>query len=466
MSTDSKILGLVLIARHGDREGFYQDPTTYTASATSITPLGVTQEFALGNLVRTTYLDPNGPEYIGTTSPLFNQSQVQVRADAGGEGGVIFDSAIAVTQGLFPPNPANSITLANGTTVTAPFGGYQYVPIESVEPNQDVSLEGYTSCTAFAAKNAAFYKSPGFLQKANESAPFLNALPPFLDGRPVTLENMWNIFDYMNVQSIHNKTFVDRLPPTFLPQARDLANYHEYGVFSDPSFDGIGNIAARTLLPSVFTAMNRIVNASDPLLLHYSAIAYKPFLSLFNMSGIIETNQLPSALVNYASALAFELRQPSDSSEPVIRLRFKNGTDDDTFHTLNFSIPGHTTGGGLPVSAFISTFAPAAVNTTLQWCHVCNQTVDRGCAALLGAGKASDFSVSAASSDNLVEVHHDKISPVGAGFLGAGLTAVVFLFVICATRFGRKFLSPGRKEKQTLTMRGLRSEESSIYNEK
>lgn len=24
--------------------------------------------------------------------------------------------------------------------------GYQYVPIESVEPNEDVSLEGFTSC--------------------------------------------------------------------------------------------------------------------------------------------------------------------------------------------------------------------------------------------------------------------------------------------------------------------------------
>lgn len=38
-STDT-ILGIVLMARHGDREGFYQDPTTYTATQTSITPLG------------------------------------------------------------------------------------------------------------------------------------------------------------------------------------------------------------------------------------------------------------------------------------------------------------------------------------------------------------------------------------------------------------------------------------------
>ena len=36
----SKLVGVVLIARHGDRQGFYQDPESYTASATSITPLG------------------------------------------------------------------------------------------------------------------------------------------------------------------------------------------------------------------------------------------------------------------------------------------------------------------------------------------------------------------------------------------------------------------------------------------
>ena len=46
----------------------------------------------------------------------------------GGEGTVVFDSAIATLQGMFPPNPHNKMTLANDTTVIAPLGGYQYVP--------------------------------------------------------------------------------------------------------------------------------------------------------------------------------------------------------------------------------------------------------------------------------------------------------------------------------------------------
>lgn len=39
-SSDSALLGVVVLTRHGDRLGFYQDPLTYTASDTAITPLG------------------------------------------------------------------------------------------------------------------------------------------------------------------------------------------------------------------------------------------------------------------------------------------------------------------------------------------------------------------------------------------------------------------------------------------
>ena len=41
---------------------------------------------------------------------------------------VILDSAVALTQGLWPATPLQNITLANGTTITSPLGGYQYVP--------------------------------------------------------------------------------------------------------------------------------------------------------------------------------------------------------------------------------------------------------------------------------------------------------------------------------------------------
>ncbi|EJF61011.1 phosphoglycerate mutase-like protein [Dichomitus squalens LYAD-421 SS1] len=448
MATDeqSTVLGVVILARHGDREGFYQDPETYTASATSITPLGEEQEFQLGTTIRDLYFDPASPSFIqgiANASVLFQQSQVQVRADAGGEGGVIFDSAVALTQGLWPPTPLQSTLLANGTNVTSPLSGYQYIPIESVEPNEDVSLEGFTDCNTFDDHTTAFYNSAAFAAMNASVAQFLEKLGPYMDGRPVTLENMWNIFDYMNVQSIHNATFANALPNGFLPMARYLADWHEYNVFSDTSFNGIGNIAFRTMIPSVVTAMQRIANASDPLKLHYSAIAYKPFLSLFNMTGVVADGALPESIVNYAASVVLEVRQPASGSgsAPVIRFMFKNGTD-DAYRAYPMRFPGWdgtgaNAGADVPLATFVGAFAPAGVNTTLEWCNVCGQTQERGCAALFAGNGTGGVALGG---------HHDRISPVGAGFLGAGLAVAVFGLAVAALVF-LGLLTVGRRGK-------------------
>ena len=93
------------------------------------------------------YFTTGSPNVItALNQTLFDQNQVALFADAGGEGGVIFDSAIAFSQGLWPATASSTTTLANGTVVTSPLGGYQYVPIQSVEPNNDISLEGWTNC--------------------------------------------------------------------------------------------------------------------------------------------------------------------------------------------------------------------------------------------------------------------------------------------------------------------------------
>ncbi|KAJ7175399.1 histidine phosphatase superfamily [Mycena filopes] len=418
MASDSKILGVIVLARHGDRAGFYQDPTTYTATGTVIAPLGTDQEFQLGQLLRSLYLNATSPSFIqGLNATIVNQNQIHVRADAGGELGVIYDSAVALLQGLFPATSNYTTDLANGTTVTGALGGYQYVPIESVEPTNDVSLEGYTSCAVFNAANTAFYNSTEFAQKRNESAAFLSQLPPYLDGRPVTLENMYNIYDFINVQSIHDAAFAKALPPTFLAQAYTLGSWHEYGVFSSPQLDGIGNIAGRTILPQILSEIASIANSSDPLKIAYQSIAYKPFLSLFNMLGAVDQTPALAEIVPYAAALALEVRQPSGGGEPVIRLNFKNGTGQD-FATYNYL----NTTGDVPLSALLNHVNPVLINSTTAWCNVCKNTQDRGCGPIAAA--AAQASAAAAKVD---VAHHQPIGPVGAGFLGAGLTLAVLL---------------------------------------
>lgn len=111
----------------------------------------------------------------------------------------------------------------------------------------------------------------------------------------------------MYVESFHNKAFAKALPSSILEQGRALANWHEYGVFSSPDLTGIGNsacvirqlntssltpppVAGQTILPSILNSFASIVDPSDPLKIVYHATAYKPLLSLFNMTGVAEMN--------------------------------------------------------------------------------------------------------------------------------------------------------------------------------
>ena len=89
------------------------------------------QAYQLGTLLRKEYFDPASANYIHNVRyELVDLDQVHARIKNGGEGRVVFDSTIALLQGLFPPTPENTIELANETKVTAPLGGYQYVPGE------------------------------------------------------------------------------------------------------------------------------------------------------------------------------------------------------------------------------------------------------------------------------------------------------------------------------------------------
>jgi lysosomal acid phosphatase len=127
------------------------------------------QAFQLGTLLRKEYFDPSSVNYIhNVRTDLVDLDQVHARIKNGGEGRVVFDSTIALLQGLFPPTEKNTIELANETKVTAPLGGYQYVPgehlntacqtcrldfitAETVEPSNDRSLESWTDCPVITA---------------------------------------------------------------------------------------------------------------------------------------------------------------------------------------------------------------------------------------------------------------------------------------------------------------------------
>ena len=152
----SKLLGLILIARNGDRLELPHDPSTYQSNVpSSTTAVGEYNSWKLGESIRRMYIgsahpneasfedydpattvdfppyDPSAEFDWGTMeepATLHDPRQIHVSVKAGVEGTVVFDSAIALLQGMYPPTAKNGVVLANGTWVQAPLGGYQYVP--------------------------------------------------------------------------------------------------------------------------------------------------------------------------------------------------------------------------------------------------------------------------------------------------------------------------------------------------
>jgi len=427
VDSDSSVLGVILIVRHGDRDEFVQNPVTFDPSHTIVTPLGLKEEFITGQYLRSVYLDKSSPSHIHGIHPkIAHPRQIEAIADAAAESSVIVNSAQAFIQGLYPPTDDYSIKLANGTKVVAPLGGQQFTKILTALH----SLEGWLHCGPFIEATKRFYQSDEFKRKERESAGFFKAVAPFLEGRvhPVNLENMWNIFDFLNVNFIHNAKFRHRLPPTLLAQARTLVSFQQAGIFTSPHLDAIENIGFREMLPGILRGIERIADKDDPLKIFYNAIAYKSFFTIFRMTNAVNQNPKLTGLVDFPASIAIEVRKPSHGKEPVLRLQFKNGTHDAHQHRLNW----FNTTGDIPVSTFVDLFAPVAVNNDAEWCDVCNNHKDRGCNFINPRHTTSQATI----SDRV----HKLIGP--AGFHGEGLT--LFVALMLAAFFLGMSLGSGR----------------------
>ncbi|KAL4246296.1 Histidine phosphatase superfamily protein [Abortiporus biennis] len=371
----STIHGVVVLARNGDRTQYVQDPLTYKSGPTLSTPLGEVQAHQVGSFLRKTYLDESSSSHIhGISTDLVNLKEVHVRVKVGGEGASVFDSATATLQGLFPPNPANRMTLANETTVVAPLGGYQYVPVETVEPFNDRSLEPWTDCPAFKKHVQDVLASEEFKAVDKKAQPFFNSLKDFVFGRTTSLANAYNLYEYVSSELIHNKTYAHRLPPTFLEQARGLADYRENAIFSDGNINGIGHLPSRAALSSIVKALQRIAFNDDPLQLMLIETTYQPFISFFHQTEVVKKHPELKAIPDFGSVLAIELRRaPPPDVREFLRFRFRNGTD-GPFETI--TVFDHHE--DIPLTEFIYRVEASTINSNSEWARACSADYSLG----------------------------------------------------------------------------------------
>lgn len=176
-----QVLGVYIFHRHGDRTSKAWNPV-------SLTPLGAKQVASSADFYRNRYIDSNaGDLRIASISPdqaVLSQLAVTAPVD-----NVLQNSAGVFVQGLYPASKsAGSQKLANGTVVTAPLGGYQYIPVNTVTTaatsagsESNAWLQGSSGCGDAVVSSNSYFLTPEYLSTLNTTHDFYQDLLPVIN---------------------------------------------------------------------------------------------------------------------------------------------------------------------------------------------------------------------------------------------------------------------------------------------
>ena len=413
--------------RHGDRTPKEQALSLLSQGiegAAELTDLGKAQLYDVGNFFRDRYLN-NGSSYrlIGLNS-TYVISQV---AAATPEDNTLFLSSQSFMQGFFPPTVQSQV-LANGTNVSVPLGGYQPVFIQAQETTapDSIWLAGSASCPAYTKAGDVFANSSYFKALIADPAinQFYQKFAPLTQGfivpSDLNFAKAYNIFDYLNVGSIHNTTIAANLSNDDLYQLRILADRHEFGANYNASDNGT-YVAGQTLANVVYNQLDAIVNGSasaNKLSCYFSA--YPAMTSFFGVAGLLPASIDFYGMAPYGSTLAWEVYKMGNTNDYTVRFSFRNGSDGalNAFPLFNQKTID------IDYPSFKSNMSAISIPNVKTWCTGCGSS----------ASFCQNLGVLSTSSSAAVSTSSDSgLSNVAAGFVGMAVTIAVVL--LCGLAF-------------------------------
>ncbi|KAL9022933.1 MAG: hypothetical protein Q9180_008484 [Flavoplaca navasiana] len=189
----------------------------------------------------------------------------------------------------------------------------------------------------------------------------------------VTYAHAYDIFDLLNVGSIHNESFASTVTTPQLSQLRYYADALEWGHnynLTQPA-RSIGGMA---LAGGILRQLNQTVSTQGNLKLSLMAGSYDTFLGFFGLTNLTAVDADFMGLPGYASNMAFELFTdgktttfPSDMADFRGRFLFRNGTD-GSMPLVVFPLFGHYT---ISYDDFVNELGSRAINSVGEWCSTC-----------------------------------------------------------------------------------------------
>ncbi|CAK7219890.1 hypothetical protein SBRCBS47491_004004 [Sporothrix bragantina] len=438
---DESVIGIYVFHRHGDRTSKSWPPTMLTA-------LGADQVYASGNYFRERYVASNATSRISAVaSDIAVLAQVAVTAPVDN---VLQSSANVFTQSLYPPAGTAALqTLANGTVTEAPFGGYQYIPVNIVSSAASASgsedsgwLQGNSGCNNAIISSNNYFTSTEYLDTLNSTSDFYKSLLPVVNttftSAQDSYKNAYTIFDYVHVSEIHNATIPssDLLTNDTLFQLQTRADQHEWGLAynaSDPVRAIAGAVLAGEILQSLNSTALAVPTAKSTARLTFQFGAYGTFMSFFGLANLTAASPDFAGIVDYASAIVFELvtnasitdaTKALDPSDLSVRFLFSNGSAGVVGGLTAYPLFGQSE-LVLPWTTFTSEMNKFAISNTASWCNACGNNTGVCDPSLLGTGSSTSNNNATSSSNN--NGGGGGVSRAVAGVIGALVTLAVIL---------------------------------------
>lgn len=455
---------VLVFTRHGDRTAkFY--------SGYQMTNLGATQVYQSGQFYRQRYVQDGASSKVsGIAADRADIRQVWASAP---DQAVLYQTATNFLQGLYPPlgdvdEQLATETLTNGTVITDPLNGYQFILVhgEGETDPDTIWIKGDDACPAYTRASKSYSQSQQYKTVLNYTADFYSQfadmLGPIMGAENVTYKNAYDVFDLLNVASIHNASVAPEINPTDLDQLRYLANEWEWNHNFNASQPD-RSIGGMSLAGGILQRLQAAVGAGARRnKFQVMAGSYDTFLAFFGLTNLTMADDNFYGLPNYAASMVFELFTEAGSAdlpapfppadavrdELQVRFLFRNGSDASNELTAYPLFNG--TEPVLSYGQFVDELSDRAINSLEQWCIMCGSMEDF-CVAANATSSSSGESASVDSSGSSAS----GLSNSAAGGIGAGVTlAVVVIVAIVAWLVWRRKQSknaahPLGQEKRT-----------------
>ncbi|OAQ72294.1 histidine acid phosphatase [Pochonia chlamydosporia 170] len=425
-AADERVLGVYIFHRHGDRTAKAWTPVNLTA-------LGAEEVYSSGSFYRKRYVQSDASVRISGVSsdnPILSQLQVTAPQDA-----VLHNSALTFLQGLYPPT-GKTETLANGTKVEGPLGGYQYIPVNAISDAATANkaenqgwLQGGSGCDNGVASSNSYFTSSDYKKTYDESMDLYQSIVPVISTTynkdAANFKNGYTIWDYINVAKIHNSSIPsgNLITNQTFDRLFNLASIHEWNLAYNAS-EPVRAIAGSVLGGQILDSLQAVVDGTKGAAKFNAQFgAYGTFMAFFGLAQLPKASQDFYGIVDYASSMTFELYTTSTAAKPTaddisVRFFFANGTAANN-ELKPFPLFGQDK-NSLSWNDFKAGMNKFAITDTKHWCTLCGSSSGACAANSTTSGGDGASTKSNDSSDNGVS------KPV-AGVIGALVTLVVIL---------------------------------------